>query len=428
MQARDALLGLISSTVRADRPYAERRVRSWKPATIASAVTAPANPPKAVEAVEPFTVATKIEKILVTGGTGFIGGAVLAELIESGHFAHTLIMVRGVNLAEARDRIVKSLKRFFPDADINAKLSDDQIIICSLEDVDQLLDDPRISGVSHVIHSAAITAFSNHPRIRAINVDASLRFISVLKQKARIQRFVNVGTAWCVGMDVGKMVAEDGEQGSATHIVPYTQSKLEFEKLVRRQHPDFPFVSARPSIVVGHTRYGTSPSGSIYWVFRTVQVLGQFTCKFQDRMDVVPVDWVAKALVGLMSKRALFYDTYHLSSGSQSCSTIEQLDRAIAEGRNVQPHGPTGYKSVNDRQLTMAVYAKRKMLGDANPWLLSKALGLYARFAESGVVFDNRRTLAEGIALPPPFHSYANLCAKTSENSSFASQMEDDFK
>ena len=278
-----------------------------------------------------------------------------------------------------------------------------------------------------MIHSAAVTAFSNHPRIRAINVDASLQFVEVLTKCARVQRFINVGTAWCVGMDVEKLVAEDKDFGSDTHIVPYTESKLEFERTVHKLHPDFPFVSARPSIVVGHTRLGTQPSGSIYWVFRSVQVLGRFSCGFDDRMDVVPVDWVAKALVDLTKKDELSYDMYHLSTGKTACSTISQLDTAIAEGRNVTPHGRTGYKKVDDRQLTKAVYENRRVL-NANPWLLSRALGLYARFAESGVVFDNRRTLSEGIASPPPFYTYAAKCARTSESMSLTLQMEDDFK
>ena len=374
------------------------------------------------------TRTNSIEKILVTGGTGFIGGAVLAELIDGPLWPKTLIMVRAANAREARTRIVSSLLRFLPGRPVDDLVRDEQIIVLGLEDASKLADDPRIRDVSHVIHSAAVTAFSNHPRIRAINVDASMNFVNVLKKSAKIQRFVNVGTAWCVGMDVDKVVLENGEQGSATHIVPYTESKLEFERTVRRTHPDFPFVSARPSIVVGHTRYGTTPSGSIYWVFRSVHVLGQFSCDFDQRLDVVPVDWVARSLVSLMIKPELSYDTYHLSAGEQSFSTIAQLDIAIASGREVRPVGRDDYRAVSERQLTKTVYEKRKKLGDANPWLLSRALGLYAQFAESGVVFDNQRTMSEGIEQAPPFHTYAAVCARTSETASLAAQMADDFK
>lgn len=374
------------------------------------------------------TTTTSIGKLLVTGGTGFIGGAVLAELFDGPYWSQTLIMVRAANLIEARTRLIASLKRFLPDSPVDAKINDDQIIVGGLEDVQQLLTDPRAKDITHVIHSAAVTAFSNHPRIREINVDASLKLVEVLKSCARVQRFINVGTAWCVGMDVEKLVVEDNDCGSDHHVVPYTKSKLEFERAVRRQHPDFPFVSARPSIVVGHTKYGTLPSGSIYWVFRSVHVLGRYTCAFDGRLDVVPVDWVAQSLVGLILKEQLSFDMYHLSTGDSSYSTLQLLDSAIAEGRNVSPYGWDGYVKVNDRQLTQAVYEKRRMLGDANPWLLSRALAIYTQFAESGVLFDNQRTLFEGIKSPPPFHSYAAICARTSEGTSLMAQMQDDFK
>ena len=165
---------------------------------------------------KPWNTAGAIKRLLVTGGTGFIGGAVLAELFSGPNWPHTLIMVRAETIAEARQRIVKSLNRFLPHDAIDARLSNDQIVLGGLEDCERLRSDPRIHDVTHVVHSAAVTAFSNHPRIREINVDASLRFVDVLSACARVERFVNVGTAWCVGMDIDKLVIEDGEQNSAT--------------------------------------------------------------------------------------------------------------------------------------------------------------------------------------------------------------------
>lgn len=378
-------------------------------------------------AMLPKNTAGTIGKLLVTGGTGFIGGAVLAELYDSAVWSKTLIMVRAADLAQARQRIEDSIARFLPGTPIS-NLRDGQIVLSGLEDAGRLADDRRIRDVTHVIHSAAVTSFANHPRIQAVNVDASLAFVATLERCAKVQRFLNVGTAWCVGMDVDKLVAEDGEQGSAEHVVPYTQSKLEFERRVRRQHPNFPLISARPSIVVGHTRLGTAPSGSIYWVFRAAQVMGEFTCGYDERVDVVPVDWVANALVHLTAKKELWYDTYHLAAGETSFSTIGELDAAIARGRNTKANGRNGFHRVSTRAIATSVRGKLDQLGDANPTLLTRALTIYSRFAESGVLFENRRTLAEGIAPPPPFHSYAAECARTAETTSIAAQMEDDFK
>ena len=142
---------------------------------------------------------------------------------------------------------------------------------------------------------------------------------------------------------------------------------------------------------------------------------------------VVPVDWVATALLGLLFKRDVWFDTYHLSAGEDAYSTFAQIEAAIAQGRGVEPWGDR-FQRVTQRELTKAVYENRSRLSNANPLILARALSLYSQFADSGVLFDNARTLNEGIAPPPSFHSYAAACAETAEGTSIATQMEDDFK
>jgi nucleoside-diphosphate-sugar epimerase len=371
---------------------------------------------------------TKIGGLLVTGGTGFIGGGVLAELLESPLWKKTRLLVRAKSIDEARQRIISSIERFRPAADPASLVTNDQIFLAGLEDTACLSNDARIGDITHVIHAAAVTSFSKSPRIKAVNVDASLAFVRALVDRADIKRFVYVGTAWCVGVETGATVPEGQQHGNGKHLVPYTESKLIFEREARKQFPDLPFVTARPSIVVGHTQLGVEPSASIYWVFHSAALIGSFTCSLDDRIDVVPVDWVARALVDLATRPDLKFDAYHLSAGNGAASKFEAIDVAIARGLNSAPHGRERYRHLDEKQLALTVFSERKKFGGASPWLLAPALTLYGRFARSGTTFDNSRLLSEGIAPPPSFCSYADVCAKTAKHLSIGKQMEDDFK
>ncbi len=371
---------------------------------------------------------SSVGRLLVTGGTGFIGGAVLAELVATPLWRNTLILVRADNEAAGHARICASLRRFCPDVDVEGVVRPEQILLGSLEDLGRSHRDARLAEVTHVIHSAAVTAFSQAPKIHATNVDAGLGFLDRLADVAPLQRFLNVGSAWCVGMGESRVIPEDARLNYGNHLVPYTRSKLDFEHRARAAHPDLAFVSARPSIVVGHTRLGTQPSGSIYWVFRAAHILRRFTCAASDRVDVVPVDWTANALVTLAVKPVLAHDAYHLSAGLQSASSILDLDAAISRGLGIETEGMADYSHVSHKALSSAVLQNRAQFGDVSPRLLARALGLYGAFAENGLVFDNARTLSEGIVAPPPFHTYADICAETAQPSTISEQMHEDFK
>jgi nucleoside-diphosphate-sugar epimerase len=364
--------------------------------------------------------------LLITGGTGFIGGAVLDELCDTEVWPNVLIFVRALTLFEGRQRILQSIRRFRPEFPSD-ELLDTQIILGDLHGLAEVATDARLEKVAYVIHSAAVTSFSSAERIANTNVDASLAFVSMLVERSPLKRFVNVGTAWSVGFVSDAVVLEGEGARSDVHFVPYTKSKADFERLARHTFAKAPFVSVRPSIVVGHTRFGTEPSGSIYWVFRAAAILGAFTCRLEDRIDVVPVDWVARSLIQIATAEQLNFDSYHLSSGRERASCIGDLDKRIARVRGRNPWGRE-WREVGDTALLDIIRNNKALLGRVNPRLLHRALILYGRFAQANTFFDNTRTLLEGIAPPPPFHTYVERCATTAESSELGKQMADDFK
>jgi len=367
------------------------------------------------------------ERILVTGATGFLGGAVAARLIDSPFWERSIFLVRGNNPNAALARLVHRLRSFGISESLLEHVSADQILLGDLNDTTNWKNDPRLLSVTHVIHAAAMASFGRCDGIWAANVDGTIALAASLYGRAPLKRFLYVGTAMVCGAQAPNPVPEDYvPEGIPVDLVEYTVSKREAERALRRDFPDLPLVIARPSIVVGHTRLGCVPSGSIFWVFRMAIGLGVFPCAFDEKIDVVPVDFVADALLELVSKPQLNWDQYHLTAGTGSASSFREIDNAMATALGRPPLD--GYRQVPYEEIVTMKHDFERLLGPCNHRAILRSIEIYGAFSSLGLLFNNGRLLDEGIAPPPSFESYAGLCAVTSVGHTIAEQMMVDFK
>lgn len=365
-------------------------------------------------------------RILVTGASGFLGGAIMAELIQSAHWERCLFLVRAPSAEEGLARLVENLRGFDVPEALTWRLSLGNILCGDLVNADLFAADPRIAEVTHVINCAAIASFGNNPLIWTTNVDSTVAFAECLMERAPLQRFIQVGTAMVCGPDAHSPVFESDEPGKdIRHLVEYTQSKIEAERRLR-QVAGLPLVVARPSIVVGHTQLGCRPSGSIFWVFRMALAMGCFTCEFDEKIDVIPVDFCASAIIALTLKPLLAHDLYHLSAGVDRACSFREIDAAIARATDRPRHDH--YRQLNYDALAAMKPHFPDYFGPCNKRIMLRAIRIYGDFAELGLLFDNRRLQNEGIGLPARFDSYAGLCAATSTHQTIAEQMTVDFK
>lgn len=365
-------------------------------------------------------------KILVTGATGFIGGAVLVELAKRGLLSSTLILVRAPDAQSALTRVLAQLTLFqYPEAD--KELTAQQMICADLTD-QSTLQGMDWRGVTHVIHCAALATFANHPKIWPMNVEGTLALATAVQAGGTLKRWIQVGTAMSCGPGQHSPVFESWQAPSedSKHIVPYTQSKIAAE-LALKALPDFPLVVARPSIVVGHSQLGCTPSPSIFWVFRMAFALERFTCAASEQIDIISVDWCANALVSLCLKPQLKHDLYHVSAGSERANRFVEIDTAYAKASAANAIS-TRYKQIALEDLRSIVPLFESKLGKVNRILILRALTLYGAFAKLNYVFDNHRLLDEGIEPAPTFTSYLDACVQTSEGVPILDQMAYDFK
>lgn len=293
-----------------------------------------------------------MKKILITGSTGFLGGAVLANLLQNSVTDRLLLLVRGETVEEGLRRLKANLKNFgLTESAINT-ITSENIILGDLALTEKFIDDSRLNDITHVVNCAAVASFGNNPTIWKVNVEGTFQFAERMSRVEGLKKFIHVGTAMSCVPEPNSLVTEGGlDSGREKHVVEYTWSKATIEKLMTEKLPELPLVIARPSIVVGHSEKGCLPSASIFWVFRMALALGKFTCNLDDRIDVVPVDYCAGALVLLLDAEDVINEVIHISAGTSSCVTFAEIDEAMAKASGSSPLG-VDYQKVSYKQLS----------------------------------------------------------------------------
>jgi thioester reductase-like protein len=369
-----------------------------------------------------------MKTLLLTGATGFLGGAVLEKLLIENQDINYLFLVRAENELEGLKRIRTNMAKFNLAEDVLERLTTQNILLGDLGEPVDFLSDERLNQVTHVVNCAAVASFGNNPLIWKVNVEGTLAFAQRMAQVAGLQRFLHVGTAMSCAPESGSLVTESADfEETAEHLVEYTRSKSTIEQLMRQTCPQLPLVVARPSIVVGHTRLGCQPSSSIFWVFNMALMLRKFMCSLQDHIDVIPVDYCADALVMLLNRDALDNDVYHISAGEESSVSFADIDRAIAAALEKPPVGDH-YAQVSYEALLKMRKQLKDIFGPCNERLMLKAMRLYGSFAMLNVRFSNEKILKLGMPKPPRFTDYIGRCVQSTLGLSIPQQMVVDFK
>jgi nucleoside-diphosphate-sugar epimerase len=364
-------------------------------------------------------------RVLLTGSTGFLGGAVLMELLAGDRAAQLLLLVRSADQSAGHARVVANLRRFAASDALIGRLSPSQIVCGDLTNLHVFQGDERLRLVSHVLNCAAVTSFGHHPLIWRTNVEGTVALAQQLRQLPKLQRVVHVGTAMICGDDPPARVHEDSyPREGVRHLVPYTSSKAEAERRLREILPDTTLVVARPSIVVGHSQLGCGPSHSIFWAFRMSHALRRVTCPVDGIIDVVPVDYAARALVLLLTKPKLAHRTYHISADQQSC-TFAAIGAAFDAALGTVGEGC--YRTVTYKDMVGLQDRFHEVFGRCNRRFMLKAIQLYGGFAALNTRFDQSRLRDEGMAPPPRFSDYLAHCVATS-HATIAQQMLTDFQ
>ncbi|MFT3926840.1 MAG: SDR family oxidoreductase [Myxococcales bacterium] len=350
--------------------------------------------------------------VLVTGATGFLGGAfldrVLTEATESS--PRYVLLARGLDQNAARTRILARLSRFRPP-EVAQRLLDTCQVVCADLQKPETLEQSIFDEITHVVHLGANTSFIAAQGVWETNYHGTLALARRLLRAKQMERFLYVGTAMICGDSRANMVREDEFPAAhVKHLVEYTASKASAEHALLHEFGSLPLVVARPSIVVGHTRLGSGPSGSIFWVFRALDEVGLVSVDpTTTGIDVVPVDWVAEGLERLLWAPKLAHRIYHLSAGVRSRTNLAQLTHAFSTAQE-RVHRPERFVRIRSSEVRQQRARLVDAFGKMDGRRMELVLSLYLHFCELDITFDNARILAEGLSHPPPLTEYLATC------------------
>jgi long-chain acyl-CoA synthetase len=267
--------------------------------------------------------------VLLTGGTGFLGTEVAARLL-------TRADLEIVSLVPARtdaDAVAASTRAWWHRPALRSALGSRIRAVAGDVTKPRLDLDPRTDAelrdrVTHIVHAAAdLRVDASVEELRRTNVDGVAHVLELARSVRGLARLVHVSTAYVAGGRTG-MVGEDDLTDAFGFESPYEQTKYEGERLVRAASSELPISVVRPAMIVGDSRTGDIKTFNTFYTPLRLLLSGQvriIPASRRLRVNIVPVDYVADAIVRLAFEPAAEGLTFHLTTPAGQLPTAEEV-------------------------------------------------------------------------------------------------------
>lgn len=360
--------------------------------------------------------------ILLTGSTGYIGAHVTANLL-AGCSDPLNLLVRARDVQEARERLWRSLQlhvdfeqfQSYLESRIHIFLGDITNPKFGLPAGDY---DELVRTTDSVLHCAASLNRKSEKSCLNVNLRGTLEVIQLARcaqSDHRIRRFSHVSTVAVAGQRANEVVQEDSAiDWSRSDYDPYARTKKFCEHMLRELLPEVPRTIFRPSIVLGDSRRAETNQFDMVRAFVFLASLPVLPFRPADRIDIVPVDFVADSIAMLHQKSETSHDIYHLSSGTDSENFAELTD-SLAKAQGKRP--PVFVPALEGPSSTMlnALAGTAGKVGG-----LATLLKVFLPYLVWNTVFDNSRVVAEMGRKPVPFSKYCYPLLRFSRENNFS--------
>lgn len=256
---------------------------------------------------------------LMTGATGFVGGAIALELLDRTS-DHVVAVVRRGRGADPTARLRKALREMAVGYDRTHLLGAVDSRVSAVEgDITEPgcgVDGSTLGGFDQFWHCAASLRYEEEFReeIERHNVDGTEHAIDLVRQ-LNVPTLNYISTAYVAGARSGVVLEEPSTRLDLANNV-YEASKMRAEQLVAAEGEMRRVRILRPSIVIGHsvTLHGVNYSGMygfaktlLAFKHRSADTLGTYLSHVRLRLlaepdipvNLVPVDVVARNAVSI---------------------------------------------------------------------------------------------------------------------------------
>ncbi len=275
--------------------------------------------------------------ILITGITGFLGTEIASEIMRTTEDT-VYGLIRAGSHKEAADRL---LALWYGRTELTDQIGSrilpvpgdvtEADLSLAASDRDQL-----ISQTDVIIHTAAVIGIKHTRReFWDVNVTGTKHVLDFAKRICLdhpLKRFSHISTAYVAGTRKGRIKEDELVKTGFASL--YERSKFEGERLVRKAMDQMPVSIFRPGQIVGDSSTGRVKNFNTVYYPLKLHLKRQarvFPIRKSMRVNMVPVDYVAKCVVRITRADGAAGKTFHLTVPYASQPSVEELIDAVRD-------------------------------------------------------------------------------------------------
>jgi nucleoside-diphosphate-sugar epimerase len=348
--------------------------------------------------------------LLLTGATGFVGGALLKRLLAKQPDRRVVLLARQPDqlAALAAHPRVSALRGDLTQAHLG---------------LDRAARQRLERSVTEVLHCAAVTHFGLPlETARAVNADGTRKVLELARRCRALTRLAYVSTVYVAGRTSGAIDEAPARRPVDGFCNTYQQSKHEAEALVLDAMADVPAAIYRLSSIIGDSRTGRVQQWNhVHQLMRLFpqNILPIIPADPAAPVDLIAADWAVPALAHLFDERFVAGDIAQICAGREASLTVRELIDLTGRTYEHHPlgrHGPPirfpdfvplpEFEAYVERHR----HTKDRLFGE-----LLRILNYFLPHLGIDQAFDNRMTLKSlddsGLEIPPIREYYERIVA-----------------